>query len=131
MRRGIDAASTPCGGPRDCCTRPVPGTRIEVNAAGTDRATERVAIANLDVIADGFGICSRHCDTGRRYRLYMAGDEQLHLWALAQLGLGRQVQRMAWVARARVVPGTLSGVLGLVSRCTIFPAAPASPDVGA
>lgn len=60
-----------------------PGTIIEVNAAGTDLATERVAIADLEVFADGAGIGLRHRDTGRRHRLYMAGDEQLHLWALA------------------------------------------------
>lgn len=60
-----------------------PGTFIEATVAGPDRARERVAIADLQVVADGTGVALRHRATGDCYRLYMAGDEQLHLWAFA------------------------------------------------
>jgi hypothetical protein len=60
-----------------------PGTFIEVAAVPSDRARARVPISEVEVVADGDGIALRHRGTGRPYRLYMAGDEQLHLWAAA------------------------------------------------
>jgi hypothetical protein len=60
-----------------------PGAFVEVAAVPSQRARARVAIADVEVVADGVGIALRHRVSGERYRLYMAGDEQLHLWAVA------------------------------------------------
>jgi len=60
-----------------------PGTFIEVAAVPSRRARSRVAIADVNVVAEDQGLALRHRDTGARYRLYMAGEEQLHLWAVA------------------------------------------------
>jgi hypothetical protein len=60
-----------------------PGTFIEVAAVPSDRAKDRVPVADVEVFALDDGIALRHRSTGRQYRLYMAGDEQLHLWAAA------------------------------------------------
>lgn len=61
-----------------------PGTFVELSAVPSDRATDRVGMADLEVVADDEdGIVLRHRDTKARHQLYMAGDEQLHLWAVA------------------------------------------------
>jgi hypothetical protein len=60
-----------------------PGTFIEVTAVPSKRARARVPVADVEVIARDDGIALRHRSTKQEYRLYMAGDEQLHLWAAA------------------------------------------------
>jgi hypothetical protein len=60
-----------------------PGTIVEVAALASESARQRVPISQLDVVLEGERLILRDVRSGRRLRLYTAGDEQLHLWALA------------------------------------------------
>jgi len=60
-----------------------PGTFIEVAAIPSQHAQARIPLVELDVVLEDDQLLLRHRDTGQLLRLYTAGDEQLHLWALA------------------------------------------------
>jgi hypothetical protein len=60
-----------------------PGTMIEVAAPASERARRRLPIAALEVALDGERLVLREAGGGEELVLYTAGDDQVHLWALA------------------------------------------------
>ena len=60
-----------------------PGTMIEVAAPASGRARRRLPISSLVVALDDERLVLREAETGEELVLYTAGDEQVHLWALA------------------------------------------------